>query len=276
MNIIQRKGFYYLRNSYRKENKVITKEKYLGKILPLNIEHIKEIFHNECIIDAVLVKLKTAQDKYQKEWKSYPDSIKRKVLIDLSAKFTYNSNAIEGSTITLDETEEIIKHKISPNKPLSDVQETLNHARVFLRCLNEELTLKNILKWHYDLFSNTKPDIAGKIRDYRVRVGNYVAPDWQDLNKLLKQFLLWNKKNAKLNPVILAGRMHYKFEKIHPFGDGNGRIGRLIIANILFKNKYQILVIEYKKRKSYYHALSKTEDDFLNYFIRRYLHDLAN
>ncbi|MBI2649769.1 Fic family protein [Candidatus Woesearchaeota archaeon] len=69
----------------------------------------------------------------------------------------------------------------------------------------------------------------------------------------------------------LAARAHYKFEKIHPFGDGNGRIGRLIIAYALRKGNYPLLIIEHKKRKSYYHALSKSENDFVNWFIRMYV-----
>lgn len=74
-----------------------------------------------------------------------------------------------------------------------------------------------------------------------------------------------------MHAVELAARMHYKFEKIHPFGDGNGRVGRLILVHILKKRRYPMLTIEYKKRKPYYNALSKTENDFLGYFIRAYI-----
>ena len=80
-----------------------------------------------------------------------------------------------------------------------------------------------------------------------------------------------NKENSKINPVELSAIMHYRFEKIHPFGDGNGRIGRLLMNYLLWYNKYPMLIIEYKKRKSYYRALNKTEDEFVKYFIRRYL-----
>ena len=274
MKIMRRKGYYYIAHSFRAEGKVIYKERYLGKTIPNNIEEIKESFLHECMKEGVIKKLKLIKANFHKEWNHYPESIKKKMLIDLSISFTYNTNAIEGSTITLDETEDIIKNKIAPNKPLRDVQETINHSKVFFKVLNEKKDLSNnlILEWHREVFFETKPDIAGRLRNYLVRVGQYIAPDWQDINKLIKEFFEWyNKSKTKLNPAELAARAHYKFEKIHPFGDGNGRVGRLIIAYILKKSKYPMLIIEFKKRKAYYRAISRAEYDFVNYFIRSYL-----
>ncbi len=198
----------------------------------------------------------------EEEWKEFTEL------------FTYNTNAIEGSTITLQETSELVEHKISPNKSLKDVKEMESHAKLFFEILNkkdDKLSNKLILKWHKILFQETKQDIAGKFRDYLIRVGSYRAPDWQDVNKLMKGLINFYKNNKKMNPVELSARMHYKFEKIHPFGDGNGRVGRLLMNYILWSNNYPILVIEYKKRKSYYKALQKDEDKFFSYFSRRYL-----
>ncbi len=274
MNIIQQKGYYYLDHSFRMSGKVIHRRKYMGKELPKNLEEIKEAFMNNCMQESIFKKLAIIQKNFQKEWKKYPDSIKKDILIDLSISFTYNTNAIEGSTITLHETEEIIKRKISPNKPIRDVQETINHSKVFFEIINKKFKLSEriLLFWHKDIFKDTKADISGKYRDYLVRVGNYRAPDWQDIRKLMRDFFEWFDKNKKnMNSVELAARVHYKFEKIHPLGDGNGRIGRLIIAHVLRNNNYPLLIIEYKKRKSYNHALSKTENDFLNWFFRRYV-----
>ncbi|MFA4952789.1 MAG: Fic family protein [Candidatus Pacearchaeota archaeon] len=276
MRIITRKKgnkkYFYLQHSLRKDKKVITKEKYLGTEIPVNVDEIISVFQKEVQKD-INKKLETIKKHFQSEWKRIPKSAKEKELEEISIAFTYNTNAIEGSTITLEEAREIIHDKISPNKPLKDVRETEAHSKVFLQMLKkkEKITKELLLTWHKDIFGETKSDIAGKFRDYLVRVGSYLAPDWQDVENLMKEFIEFINKNKKMNPVELAGRAHNKFESIHPFGDGNGRIGRLLMNHILWHKSYPMLIIEYKKRKSYYKAFAKGQEAFVDYFIRRYL-----
>ena len=267
-----KKEYYYLEHSIRKGKKVEKKERYLGTSIPKDISKIKEKFNKELKAN-LYSKLEKIKENFQIEWKRIPESVKEKELEEISIAFTYNTNAIEGSTITLEEAREIIHDKISPNKPLRDVRETEFHSKIFLQMLKKEekITETLLLKWHKEIFGETKPDIAGKFRDYLVRVGPHLAPDWQDINDLIKKFITFIEENKKMNLVELSGRAHYQFEKIHPFGDGNGRIGRLLMNFILWHNKYPMLIIEYKKRKSYYKALQKDEDGFVSYFIRRYL-----
>ncbi len=277
MEIIKKRNYYYLKYSYRKGKRVITKEKYLGKEIPKNIDKIKKDILME-LKREVYEKLNKIKNNFKKEWKKYPRSIQKELIVEFSVNFTYNTNAIEGSTINEEETEELIKQKIAPNKPLRDVQETINHSKTFLKMLNEkkDLNLSMLLKWHKEIFIDSKEDIAGKIRDYHVRVGNHTCPDWQDLKKLMKEFFQWYNKNKKeIHPVELAALAHYKFVKIHPFGDGNGRITRLLTNFILHKKDFPLMVIEYKNRKSYYKALKKSDKEgeiiFTRYFMRRYL-----
>ena len=275
MRIIKRKKgktkYFYLQHSFRKDGKVITKELYLGKKVPDNVKEIKAKLMLEAK-QALSEKLEKIRNRFQKEWERYPESAKEKELQEIAIAFTYNTNAIEGSTITLEEARLILEDKVAPSKPLKDIRETESHAKVFLGMLKarEKISEELLLKWHKVIFENTKPDIAGRFRNYLVRVGPYIAPDWHDLKKLLKQLITFVNE-SKLNPVESAARAHYMFEKIHPFGDGNGRIGRLLMNYILWKNGYPMLIIEYKKRKSYYKALQRTEEGFVNYFIRRYL-----
>ena len=276
MNIVTKKKgnkkYFYLKHSFRKVNKIITREKYLGTEIPKNINEIISDFKKEFQND-INKRLEEIKNNFQLEWKKIPESAKKKEMEEISIAFTYNTNAIEGSTITLEETREIIHDKISPNKPLRDVKETEAHSAVFLNMLNkkEKITNKLILRWHKEIFKETKSDITGQYRDYLVRVGSYLAPDWQEVKNMMNQLISFIKNNKKMNPVELSARVHYKFEKIHPFGDGNGRIGRLLMNHILWYSRYPMIIIEYKKRKSYYKALQKDEEGLVTYFLRRYL-----
>ena len=271
MRIIKKRGYFYLQHSFRKDGKVVTEEKYLGKEIPKDIGRLKIVLEEKAKQE-LYKKLEKIKGNFQKEWVRYPKTIKNKIFEELAIAFTYNTNAIEGSAITLEEAREILHDKIAPNKPLRDVKETEKHYYIFLKMLNKKEKLANnlLLKWHKEVFGETKADIAGKYRDYLVRIGDYRAPDWQDVKNLMNKLIIFINK-AKINPVELSARAHYKFEKIHPFGDGNGRIGRLLINYILWHNNYPMLVIEYKKRRSYYKALQKNEEGFVRYFIRRYL-----
>ena len=266
------KRYYYLEHSIRRGKKVVKKEKYLGTKLPKNLEDLKQEFLQE-IQKELYEKLEKIKENFQKQWKELPESAKKKELEEISINFTYNTNAIEGSTITEHEAREIITHGLSVNKPLRDVKETEAHSNVFLGILKkkEKITNKLLLQWHQEIFGETKSDISGEFRHYNVRVGPYIAPDWQKVKKLMDEFIVYINKNKKVNPVELAARAHYKFESVHPFGDGNGRIGRLLMNQILWHAGYPILIIEYKKRSSYYKAFPKGEDYFVNYFIKRYL-----
>jgi Fic family protein len=266
-----KKEYFYLQHSLRQKGRIITKEKYLGKKIPKNIETIIHKFRSEIEKDWY-EKLEKIKKNFQREWRTYPGTVRNKEKEEIAIAFTYNTNAIEGSTITLAETREIIQDKISPNKPLKDIKETEAHCRVFLAMLEKKVKIANqaILSWHKQIFGESKPDIAGKLRNYSVRVGNYIAPDWRAVKKLMNRLIkLVNR--TKINPVELSARVHYRFEKIHPFGDGNGRIGRLLVNHILWHNGYPMIIIEFKTRSSYYRALQRDEERFVDYFLRKYL-----
>ena len=207
MRVMKRKKgneeFYYLQHSFRKNGKVVTREKYLGKEVPKNLDELKKEIMKE--IDSELyARLDKIKKNFLEEWKRIPESAKEQELREISIAFTYNTNAIEGSTITFEETRGIVEDKISPNKPLRDVKETEAHSKVFLEMLKEKSGFSNelILRWHKNIFGETKPDIAGRYREHLVRVGNYRAPDWQDVQKLMNGFLKVTNE-SKLHPVEL-------------------------------------------------------------------------
>ncbi len=275
MRVIKRQkgktGYFYLQRSFREGSRVVTREVYLGKSIPDDIDEIKAKIEFESK-RGLYGKLKAIRESFRKEWERYPETMKAEELQEIAIAFTYNTNAIEGSTITLQEARGIIRDGISPNKPLAEVKETEAHAKVFLAMLKKKEKISNelLLRWHDEIFGKTKRDIAGRYRDYPVRVGCFVAPDWQDVKKLMDDFVSF-VNTSRLHPVELSAVAHCRFEKIHPFGDGNGRVGRLLMNHVLWHSFYPMLVVEYKNRESYYIALEKGENGFKRYFLRRYL-----
>jgi Fic family protein len=277
MRIIRRKKekkeYFYLQHSFRANDKVITKERYLGIKIPENVDEIKAQLRKEAR-KSLYASLDRIQRNFMKNWQKMPRTIREKEKNEIAIAFTYNTNAIEGSTITLAEAREILIDKVSPNKSLKDIRETESHYKVFLGMLNTRRKISNrlLLKWHKDIFNETKPEIAGVFRNYLVRVGSYVAPHPKEINKLMYRLNFFMKRNRrKMNPVEMAARSHYRFEKIHPFGDGNGRIGRLLMNHILWSNACPMIIIEYKKRRMYYNALAAEEEKFVTYFLKNYL-----
>ncbi len=271
----KRKGhpYYYLQHSFRSEGKVTTKEKYLGKSLPDELDKVKRDFRME-IQPELYMRLDSIHKNFQQDWGKLPKSIQVKQQQELAITFTYHTNAIEGSTVTEPEVRGIILDKVSPGKPLRDVKEADSHNTVFLEMIKEEKPVLTslMLDWHKSIFGETKPELAGKIRDYNVRVGSYLAPNYTEVKKLMNQLIRFIKQmKGDINPVELAAIVHYRFEKIHPFGDGNGRIGRLLMNHILWFSGYPVLVIEYNNRNQYYNALNRDENNFINYFFRTYL-----
>jgi Fic family protein len=139
--------------------------------------------------------------------------------------------------------------------------------------------LQEVIDWHWKLFNKTKKDIAGKIRKYQlaIRGSKFTPPTPLKVYPMLTEFFDWyNKNKNKLHPIELAAIAHLKFVTIHPFGDGNGRISRLIMNFVLAKKKYPMLDIPYEERNSYYNALErsqvKKEDRiFLQWFIKKYI-----
>jgi Fic family protein len=211
-----------------------------------------------------------------------PKSQAERELNDFVIEFTYDTNRIEGSTLTFQETSDLLTHGISPaSRPIRDVRETLAHAALLRRLLQkpEPLDLPHLLSWHKSIFGETKPDISGRIRDFEVRIvgSRYEPPSALEVRPKLIETLRWFHRHGRtLNPVERAGSFHFQFENIHPFGDGNGRVGRLAMNLMLFQEGFPMVNIRYGRRTGYYRALERSSiasspRPFLLWFFRRYL-----
>jgi len=183
------------------------------------------------------------------------------------AEQVYNSNAIENSTLTLEETEKILL-QIDLDRYISEreIFEAKNLARVVSyidkRSREQELTLEVILSLHKMLIANIRDDIAGRFRrdNEFVRVGNHIAPSPKEVVERLEKMLSEYNATSHENIIKRIARLHLAFEYTHPFCDGNGRIGRVINNYLLIREGFVPINIKFIDRKKYYEAFREFDE----------------
>lgn len=176
----------------------------------------------------------------------------------------FNSNAIENSTLSLEETEKILL-KIDLDRYISDreIFEAKNLARVVeyidTKAHEKDLTLEVILLLHKMLLSNIRDDIAGRFRkgNENVRVGIHIGASPTDIVNLMETMMITYKSSIHESIIERIAKLHLTFEHIHPFGDGNGRIGRVIINYLLIREGYVPINIKFIDRAKYYDAFKQ-------------------
>ena len=183
------------------------------------------------------------------------------------AEQVYNSNAIENSTLTLEETEKILL-QINLDRYITEreIFEAKNLARVVsyidTKAKEQELTLEVILSLHKMLIANIRDDIAGRFRkdgEY-VRVANHIAPDPKEVVERLEKMLAEYNANSRENIIKRIALLHLIFEHTHPFVDGNGRIGRVINNYLLIREGFVPVNIKFIDRKMYYEAFKEFDE----------------
>jgi len=180
----------------------------------------------------------------------------------------YNSNAIENSTLTLKETEKILLDmEVSRDVSLREVYEAKNLARVIGYIRNKsketETNKETILLLHQMLIGGIDDKIAGRFRklgEY-VRVGTHVAPAPEHVEKMIEAII--TEYTGDLSNYFLdkIAKFHLDFETVHPFNDGNGRIGRVLICFQLQRIGFPIIIIRDREKKEYYKSFAEYRDE---------------
>ncbi len=171
----------------------------------------------------------------------------------------YNSNAIENSTLTLEETEKILL-KMDLDRYISERElfEAKNLARIVsyieTKAKEKELDFEIILLLHKMLIANIRDEIAGRFRakDEWVRVGNHIAPNPSEVEDRLQKVITDYNANSTIPIAKRIATFHLGFEYIHPFVDGNGRIGRVLNNYLLIRGGYVPINIKFIERETYY------------------------
>lgn len=202
----------------------------------------------------------------------YEASIGKDALIKLIteaevAEQVYNSNAIENSTLTLEETEKILL-QIDLDRFINEreIFEAKNLARVVLyidnKAKEQELNLSMILLLHEMLISNIRDNVAGRFRKDNefVRVGSHIAPNPKEVVDRLTKMLADYNATSNENIIKRIAKLHLTFEYIHPFVDGNGRIGRVINNYLLIREGFVPINIKFIDRKMYYEAFREFDE----------------
>lgn len=183
------------------------------------------------------------------------------------AESVYNSNAIENSTLTLKETEKILlEMELSRDVDLREVYEAKNLARVieYIRTKTKEAELSQelILFLHQMLINTIDDNIAGRYRkqgEY-VRVGTHIAPAPEHVNLMIENLLLDYHSDHVIYFLDKIAKFHLDFETIHPFNDGNGRIGRVLMNYQLLHLGYPMVIVRNKEKDTYYRAFYDYRD----------------
>ncbi len=186
--------------------------------------------------------------------------------------FTYDTNAIEGSSVTLEEVIEILeKDKLPPYREQWEIDETYGLAEAFdrIRKTKDHISIEQLRELHRIVFKKSKSFAGGfrKLGEEVVvvdRFRNIVhrgAPSGKVV-QLLTELVDWHEKNKDKYPaLVLAAIVHNQFENIHPFADGNGRVGRLLMNNILLRHDMMPVNIEFINRGEYYSSLQAFEKE---------------
>lgn len=209
----------------------------------------------------------------------------RRLQEEFLVEYTFNSNAIEGNTLTLQETALVLEGITIDRKPLKDHLEAVGHKDAFLYVLelvkNKVPLSETIIKQIHTLVLMDRPKDRGIYRRIPVRImGAYHTPPDPIMVPEMMEKLVAEFTKKKLHPIENAALFHLNFEGIHPFVDGNGRTGRLILNLFLMQNGYPPINVKFTDRKRYYDAFDSyyrsNNADIMVKMVAEYVRDTIN
>jgi Fic family protein len=279
--------YYYRAHSFRDNDKVKKKRIYLGKDLDKRSLREAEMKADEelDLLSGLLSKEEMEElERIKERYRAVPEKTLQNRYEAFVSRFTHDSTAIEGNTLTLQETASLLFERITPSsKELREINEVINHREAFDMILSygRDINRKFVLDLHElvvrDTLAEGLDDQIGKYREVQVYIRgvDWMPPSPEDVPLDMRELFRWYSINKeKLHPLILASYFHTGFETIHPFVDGNGRVGRLLMNFILHKNGYPMVNIPNSRKLEYYECLERARVDAnLRPFVK-FIYDL--
>lgn len=195
-------------------------------------------------------------------YRPFPDSVVKQLRDYYRIGLTYSSNAIEGNTLTESETKVVIEDGLTiGGKSLREHFEAIGHAKAYdhiYSLLDTPISEEDVLSLHRLFFLQIDPENAGKYRRENVVITgtDYLPPDYPAVPRMMKNYIeKIDVNDPDRHPVERSSDLHAEFEEIHPFIDGNGRIGRLLLSLMTMKKGYCPVIIPPVKRAEYISAL---------------------
>ncbi len=298
--IVGGKPYYYLRISERKGKRVIAKDiAYLGNKIEevkKNIDKLSDykeeirkahktisLFLESNYYLEKVKSLKLKKDEFLKEKLEELESCKlhynkiflkeekltkQEILKNFLIEFAFNTTSIEGNTINLIEAKNLLQEGLTPkDKTLREIYDLQNTEKVFFDIINLKGKLNHdfIIKIHDRLMENIDPRKGYRTTDVRVIKSNFDATPAKYVNTDMNLLLKWYQEyENKLHPFVLAAIFHHKFEKIHPFADGNGRTGRMLLNYLLLTKGYPPIIIHKATRKEFLEAMRIADNSELS------------
>ena len=245
-----------MKKSYRKISLLLETEYYQNKIKKLKLK-------KDDLLSNSLEDIEASKLHYNKVFQKLDQKSKEEILEDFAIEFAYNTASLEGNTITLEEAKNFFETGRTPKdrtlREIYDLQNTKN-TLFWLLSSKKEIDSNLIIEIHKRLTQNIDERVGYRTKDIRIFKSHFEASPGIYVKTDMDLLLKWYGENKeKLHPFVLATVFHHKFEKIHPFYDGNGRTGRMLMNYILIRAKYPPIVIYKKNRNEYLDALSSAD-----------------
>lgn len=228
------------------------------------------------ILDSVIYQRIKKKKKELDSFRPLSPSLANRLHEQVLVNWTYNSNAIEGSSLTLRETQLVLEEGLTiGGKPLKDHLAAINHKEAIdyledVCAKKERISLSLVNQIHQLVLKKIDDQNAGKLRQVEVMItgSNYVPPDPSLVPKLMVEFDQWLRKKRKPEEIIdFAAQAHFRLVDIHPYVDGNGRTARLLMSLVLMKEGYPPVVILKTDRKQYYRFLEQGHQGKIKPFV---------